>query len=127
MENKNLNSITDYEAIINTMKTYTEGFRTGDTTIFNDVFTKDAVMYGYWNGHFVEGSIENLHTSVKHAGAAPNIISHVSILDKTTTTAVVRNEVEANATGDNFTEFHSLIKEGDDWKIVSKVFHKYDK
>ena len=48
-------------------------------------------------------------------------------LDKTTTTAVVRNEVEANATGDNFTEFHSLIKEGDDWKIVSKVFHKYDK
>ena len=44
MENKNANSITDYEAIINTMKTYTEGFRTGDTKIFNDVFTKDAVM-----------------------------------------------------------------------------------
>jgi len=55
------------------------------------------------------------------------VVSHVTILDKTTTIATVRNEVEANATGDNFTEYHSLIKVDNEWKIMSKLFHKYDK
>jgi len=125
--NKNNNSVSDYEAIMETMKTYTEGFRTGNTDLFRTVFHKDAIMYGYWDEHLVEGSIANLYTSVERAGAAPNVVSHVTILDKTTTIATVRNEVEANATGDNFTEYHSLIKVDNEWKIMSKLFHKYDK
>lgn len=125
--NKNNNSVHDYESIIETMKIYIEGFRTGNIELLRSVFHKDAVMHGFWDEHLIEGKIDNLYGSVERAGAAPNVISHLSILHKTTTIATVRNEVEANATGDNFTEYHSLIKVNGQWKIISKLFHKYDK
>lgn len=125
--NKNSNSVKDYEAIISTMKTYVEGLRTGRTDLLRSVFHKDAIMHGFWGEHLIEGHIENLYASVEKAGSAPQITSHLTVLHKTLTTASVRNEVESNALMENFTEYHSLIKINNEWKIVSKLFHKYDK
>ena len=125
--NKNNNSVGDYEAIMGTMKTYVEAFRTGDIELLRSVFHTDAIMHGYWDDFLVQGPITNLFASVERAGAAPNLTAQTSILDKTTTIATVRNEIEANATGDTFTEYHALLKADGQWKIVSKLFHKYDK
>ncbi|UCJ08465.1 nuclear transport factor 2 family protein [Chitinophaga pendula] len=109
------------------MNTYIEGLRNGNTALLQSVFHKDAIMYGYWGQQLIEGAIENLYISVSKAGTAPQIRSHLTVLHKTATTAIVRNEVEANATMDSFTEYHSLIKIAGEWKIVTKLFHKYDK
>lgn len=125
--NNNINTVNDYEAVIATIKTYVEGLRSGNPTLLSSVFHKDAIMYGYWNGHLIEGSIENLFNSVEKAGAALQIKSHITVLHMTPTTASVRNEVEANAMMEDFTEYHSLIKINDEWKIISKLFHKYDR
>lgn len=125
--NKNNNTVQDYEAIISTMKTYIEGLRNGNMDLLRSVFHKGAIMHGYWGEQLIEGSVENLYNSVEKAGSAPHIKYHLTVLDKTTTIATVRNEVEANATADTFTEYHSLIKVNDEWKIIAKLFHKYDK
>lgn len=67
-------------------------------------------MYGYVPGQLLEGSIENLYDYVESYGAAKDIKTHLDVVGITPTTAVVRVDMENDAAGGNFTDFHSLIK-----------------
>ena len=57
-------------------------------------------------------------------GAAPETKSRVDVLAIEGTAAAVRVTLE-DWHGLSFTDFHELIKEDGQWKIVAKVFHQY--
>ncbi|KQX00860.1 nuclear transport factor 2 family protein [Flavobacterium sp. Root420] len=125
--NQNINTVQDYEDVLAAMEGYVHGLKTGSVAELKKTFHQDAVMYGYLGNDFSQGSIDNLYTYVKKFGAAPNIETNLTVLHKTPTTAIVRIEMEHDAAGEDFTDYHSLIKINGEWKVVSKLFHLYTK
>jgi hypothetical protein len=118
-------STKDYEDVVETVKKYVEGLRIGSVDTISNAFHKDAVMYGYTNGELLGGPIDNLYDFVEKNGTAPDIKTHLDILAITPTTAMVRVDMEKDAIGANYTDFHTLIKINDNWKIIAKVYHMY--
>lgn len=126
-ENKNINTVEDYDAVLKVVQGYVDGLREGSVEQLKKTFYKDAVMYGHLGGVLSEGSINNLYTYIEQFGAAPEIKAHLSLLHKTPTTAIVRVEMEKDAANEDFTDYHSLIKINNEWKVVAKLFHLYNK
>ena len=116
--------VADYGAVLATVAKYTESCKEGKSDIMKPAFTANALMYGYLNGEYYHGSIEALYGAVDAFGPAPDTLARVDVLNIEGTAAVVRVTLE-NWHGLSFTDFHSLIKEDGQWKILAKVFHQY--
>lgn len=117
-------TVSDYEAVLNTMNKYVEACKEGKSGIMKPAFSKNALMYGYLNGQLFDGSIEALYGAVEQFGPAPDAVAHVDVLDIEGTAATVRVVLE-NWHGIAFTDFHNLLKVDGEWKIIAKVFHQY--
>ena len=115
----------DYEEVLAVVGKYTDGCKVGKSDIMKPAFTANALMYGYLNGEYYNGSIEALYGAVDAFGAAPDTLARVDVLSIEGTAAAVRVTLE-NWHGLSFTDFHNLIKEDGQWKIVAKVFHQYN-
>lgn len=87
-------------------------------------FDKGAVMYGYLNGQLYDGSIENLYAAVDALGGDENTRTRIDVLAIEGTTAAVRVVLE-DWHQLAFTDYHTLLNIGGDWKIAAKVFHQY--
>jgi hypothetical protein len=124
--NINIISTKDYEDVVETVKNYVEGLRIGSVATISNVFHKDAVMYGYTNDELLGGPIDNLYDFVEKNGTAADIKTHIDVLAITPTTAVVRVDMEKDAIGANYTDFHTLIKIKDNWQITAKVYNMYE-
>ena len=116
--------VSDYEAVLDAVAKYTEACKEGKSEIMKPAFTENALMYGYLNGEYYHGSIEALYGAVDAFGAAPETKDRVDVLNIEGTAAVVRVTLE-DWHGLASTDFHSLIKEDGQRKILAKVFHQY--
>lgn len=117
-------TVSDYEAVLNTVNKYVEGCKAGKSDLMKSAFTENALMYGYLNGQLFDGSIEALYGAVDQFGPAPDAVTRVDVLSIEGTAATVRVVLE-NWHGIAFTDFHNLLKVDGEWKIVAKVFHQY--
>ncbi|KAF9881993.1 hypothetical protein CkaCkLH20_00029 [Colletotrichum karsti] len=117
---------SDYEAVAAVVNDfYIAGCAKGDSTLLARGFHKDAAMYGHIGGQLLGGPIQILYDFIGAGGEAPRMKARVDVLAITPTTAVVRVDMEQDAAGNNYTDFHSLLKFDGEWKIISKVFHTY--
>ena len=125
---KNIKNVPtqDYEDAVVTVALYVEGLRMGNVTVLSQAFHKDAIMYGYPDGKLLHGPIKNLYDFVEKNGPAPNIKTRIDVLAITPTTAVLRVDMENDALGANYTDFHTLIKLDGTWYIIAKVYHMYE-
>ena len=125
---KNIKTVPtkDFEDVIVTVASYVEGLRVGSIDGLTRAFHKDAVMYGFTNDKLLGGPIKNLYDFVEKNGTAPAIKTRLDVLAITPTTAVVRVDMENDAIGANYTDFHTLIKIDGAWKIIAKVYHMYE-
>ncbi len=117
----------EYEEVIATASKYVEGLRIGSAEGVAEAFHKDAVMYGLTNGELLGGPIQNLYEFVKENGDAPDIRTRLDVLAITSTTAVVRVDMENDAIGADYNDYLTLIKLGGAWKVIAKVFHQFEK
>jgi hypothetical protein len=124
---KNIKTVPtkDFEDVVATVAKYVEGLRVGSVAGLAQAFHKDAVMYGFTNGKLFGGSIKNLYDFVEKNGTAPDIKTRLDVLAITLTTAVVRVDMEKDAMGADYTDFHTLIKIDGTWQIIAKVYHMY--
>ena len=83
------------------------------------------MRFSFFGTENYNGSIEALYGAVDAFGAAPDTLARVDVLAIEGTAASVRVTLE-NWHGLSFTDFHNLIKEDGQWKIVAKVFHQYN-
>lgn len=125
--NRNINTVQDYEDVLEAMQGYVHGLKTGNVSDLKKTFHQDAIMYGHLGDSLSQGSVDNLYSYVEKFGAAPNIKTNLTVLHKTPTTAIVRIEMEHDAADEDFTDYHSLIKINGEWKVVAKLFHLYTK
>ncbi|WP_263408345.1 nuclear transport factor 2 family protein [Terriglobus tenax] len=119
-------STRDFEDVITTVAKYVAGLQAGRADGVAEAFHRDAVMYGFASGQLLGGTIKNLYEFVEKNGAAPAIKTRLDVLAITPTTAVVRVDMEKDAIGANYTDFHTLIKLDGTWQIIAKVFHMYE-
>ncbi|KAF4900566.1 hypothetical protein K4K54_002334 [Colletotrichum sp. SAR 10_86] len=118
---------SEYDAVVKVVQDfYIGGCAKGDSALLAQGFHKDATMYGHMaDGALLGGPIQNLYDFIGSAGAAPQMKARCDILAITPTTAVVRVDMEKDAAGNSYTDFHSLLKFDGEWKVISKVFHTY--
>ena len=125
---KNIKTVPtkDYEDVVATVSKYVEGLSVGSITEISQAFHKEAIMYGFTDDKMLGGPIKNLYDFVEKNGTAPDIKTQIDILAITPTTAVVRVDMENDAIGADYTDFHTLIKFDGTWRIIAKVYHMYD-
>jgi len=125
---KNIKSVPtqDYEEVVSTVAKYVEGLRVGSADGVAEAFHKDAVMYGLTTGELPGGPIKNLYDFVEKNGTASDIKTRIDVLAITPTTAVVRVDMEKDAIGADYADFHTLIKLNGTWHIIAKVYHMYE-
>jgi hypothetical protein len=106
---KNIKTVPtqDFEDVVATVAKYVEGLRVGNVASLAQAFHKDAVMYGFTNGELLGGPIKNLYDFVEKNGTAPDIKTRLDVLAITPTTAVVRVDMENDAIGADYTDFHT--------------------
>jgi hypothetical protein len=115
----------DYTAVVAAVQAYVEGLRVGSREGVAQAFHPEAVMYGFTNGELLGGPISNLYDFVQQNGSAPDIQTHLDVLAITPTTAVVRVDMEKDAIGADYTDFHTLLKQEGQWRVIAKVYHQY--
>lgn len=124
---KNIKTIptAEYDAVVEVVTKYVDGLRVGDSKKVGQAFHPEAIMYGLHGSNLLGGHIKNLYDFVDQHGASSEIKVRLDVLDITPTTAVVRVDMEKDAMGADYTDFHTLIKLDGKWQIVGKVFHLY--
>lgn len=120
----NRTTIKDYEAILATVQKYVDGCNEGKSEIMKPAFDEGAVMYSVNADGTVAaaGSIDNLYAIVDQVGPDKSGSARLDVIDSTETTAIVRVVIE-NWHGLSFIDHHSLVKFGNEWKIVAKIYH----
>lgn len=117
---------SDYDAVVGAVQKYVDGLRVGNAEDVAKAFHPDAIMYGFTNGELLGGTIRNLYDFVNENGDAPNITTRLDVLAITPTTAVVRVDMEQDAIGADYTDFHTLLKQDGEWRVIAKTYHQYD-
>ena len=117
---------SEYAEVVKTVQMYVDGLIAGDNKTLEKAFNKEAIMYGLTaQGELLGGHFSKLYTYVDQHGKAPHMQVRPDILGITPTTAVVKVELEKDAAGLDYTDFHTLIKMDGKWSIIAKTFHTY--
>ena len=117
--------IKEYKAIADTVQHYLDGARSGRGDDMRPAFHEQATIFGYVGSDLFAGPIEGLYAWNDENGAAVDVVTHVTIIEVVETVAVVRVDAD-NWTGHRFTDFFTMLKLNDQWKIMNKVFHLHD-
>lgn len=115
-------SLSDYDAIKETIQHYVTGGKTGNTAEMKLAFHKDATIFGYIGPDLTAGPIQRLFDWNDQNGAAAELEGRVTSIDLVGTVATARIELE-NWSGHRFTDFFTLLKVDGEWKIMNKVFY----
>ena len=104
--------LKDYNEIIETAQKYLDICLKGKSEIMKSAFHKNATINGE--------PIQTLFDGVDKAGKS-NVEGRIDVLDVSNNIAVIRITME-DYLGENFVDYHLLLKDQDGWKIVAKVF-----
>ena len=100
---------------------YIEGGRKGDSKITRKAFAPNATMSWSDKGKLVTVPIQALYDYVDKSGAMTVTRGEIKVGAQTATTAVVSVDTQFGAV--KFTDMFALVRNGDEWKIVAKVYH----
>lgn len=118
---------SDYDAVITAARRYTDGYRAGSFQDIQNAFHADAVMYGYSDGKLLSGpAVAQFADFFAVYGASAGAVSRLDVLAITPSAAVVRVDMENDVVGASYNDYLSLLKVDGEWKIISKVFHRFD-
>ena len=121
-------SAEEYNNVVNLTAKYIEALKTGNVDMLAEVYHKDCVTYGTVEGKLMGGEGSNPTVDfIKNYGKAPDIVTHIDVLDITPTTAIVRVVSEKDAVGSDCNDYLSFIKLDTGWTVIAKVFHQFDK
>ena len=115
-------SLRDYDAIKETIQHYINGGKTGNTAEMKLAFHKDATIFGYIGADLFAGPIQGLFDWNDQNGAALELEGRITSIDLVGTVATARIELD-NWSGHRFTDFFTLLKVDDEWKVMNKVFY----
>jgi hypothetical protein len=120
--------VSQYDAIIETMKGYLDGVREGKSDLMRPVFHQAATFFGHYPGGVMNGPIQPLFDWVDQNGPAPHITSRFANVQVLGKIAHVHLELEglsgALAGAEvSMSDVFTLMLTDEGWMIVQKAFH----
>lgn len=95
----------------------------GDSTVALPIFAKTATISYVENGKLVSEPIKALFEYYNQAGPQPASYE-ITACHVSTDVAVVC--IDSKFGESRFDDMFTLVKDGSDWKIISKVYHRKD-
>lgn len=103
-----------------TIGLYIEGSRQGKSEITAQAFAEGATLSGIYNGEFMLVPIQVLYDLVDKNGAQ-EVTYKIESCSVDSDVAIVR--LDAQFGSRKYTDMFTMVKDGSNWKIISKVYH----
>lgn len=117
-------SISEYKAVEEAAMKFVKGVAEGNSRYAKELFTDEAVLFGFLDGKLEHGSIEQFYHNVDTVGAGTDFKARIDIVSIEETVAVVR-VLEENWGGRiDFTDYLLLLKIDGVWKCVAKAYNQ---
>ena len=123
METKQFNNATpeQLQGIKTALNAYVEAAVKGDSKIAEPVFTENATISHIENDSLISLPIQALF-DYYNSDVCPQPASYeITVCNVSDDVAIV--SIDSNFGDTKFDDMFSMVKDGKDWKIVSKIFH----
>lgn len=117
-------SIEEYQAVEEAAMKFVKSVFEGNSKYARELFTDEAVLFGYLDGRLEHGSIEQFYKNVDTVQAGPEFRARVDVVDVEETLAVVRVLEEGWGGRIDFTDYLLLMKINGEWKCVAKAYNQ---
>lgn len=116
--------IEDYNAVVEAASKFTQSVAEGNSKYAKELFTADAVLFGYLDGELEHGSIAQFYRNVDTVGAGDDFKARIDIVSIEESVAVVRVLEEKWGGRIDFTDYLLLMKMNGEWKCVAKAYNQ---
>lgn len=117
-------SISEYKAVEEAAMKFVKSVAEGNSRYAKELFTDEAVLFGFLDGRLEHGSIEQFYHNVDTVGAGTDFKARIDIVSIEETVAVAR-VLEENWGGRiDFTDYLLLLKIDGVWKCVAKAYNQ---
>ncbi len=117
-------SIEEYEAVEKAAMKFVRSVAEGNSSHAKELFTDDAVLFGFLDGKLDRGSIEQFYRNVDSVSGGESFRSRIDVIDLEESLAVVRVLEEGWGGRIDFTDYLLLLKIGGEWKCVAKAYNQ---
>lgn len=117
-------SIEEYRAVEEAAMKFVKSVVEGDSRHARDLFTDDAVLFGYLDGKLEHGSIEQFYRNVDSVAAGDGFRARIDVVAVEETLAVVRVLEEGWGGRIDFTDYLLLLKIDGAWRCVAKAYNQ---
>ncbi len=114
-------SIEEYDAVEKAAMKFVKSVAEGDSRYAKELFTDDAVLFGFLDGKLEHGSIEQFYRNVDTVSGGRSFKARVDVMDVEESLAVVRVQEEGWGGRIDFTDYLLLLKVNGEWKCVAKA------
>lgn len=117
-------AISEYKAVEEAAQKFVKSVAEGNSKYAKQLFTEEAVLFGYLDGKLEHGSIEQFYQNVDTVSGGDNFKARVDVLLLEETLAVVRVLEEGWGGRIDFTDVLLLLKMNGKWKCVAKAYNQ---
>ena len=117
-------SIDEYDAVEKAAMKFVKSVSEGNSTYAKELFTEDAVLFGFLDGRMERGSIDQFYRNVDSVSGGESFKARIDVVDLEETLAVVRVLEEGWGGRIDFTDYLLLMKIGGEWKCVAKAYNQ---
>lgn len=118
------NPIKEYEAVEKAAMKFVESVAKGNSQYARELFTEDAVLFGFLDGELERGSIEQFYHNVDAVSGGEKFKARIDVVAVEETLAVVRVLEESWGGRIDFTDYLLLLKINGEWKCVAKAYNQ---
>lgn len=117
-------SIEEYQAVEAAAMKFVKSVAEGDSRYAKELFTDEAVLFGYLDGKLEHGSIEQFYRNVDSVAAGDRFEARIDVVAVEETLAVVRVLEEGWGGRIDFTDYLLLLKIDGEWRCVAKAYNQ---
>ena len=119
-------SFATQEAIAATLQHYIDGARTGQGVLMRRAFAENARVSGTYGGNKVDWTLAEFCALIDKGGPVADLDARIVAIEYQGSAGMARLEAR-NWRGTRYTDFFVLLKQGDAWRIASKVFFAHSR
>ncbi len=117
-------SVREYQAVEEAAMKFVKSVAEGNSKYARELFTDEAVLFGYLDGKLEHGSIEQFYHNVDTVAGGEDFKARVDVLFVEETLAAVRVLEEGWGGRIDFTDVLLLLKMNGEWKCVAKAYNQ---
>lgn len=118
------NKLEEYQDVEAAAMKFVKSVAEGNSKYTKELFTDEAVLFGYLDGELEHGSIEQFYHNVDTVPGGDCFKARVDVIAVEETLAVVRVLEEGWGGRINFTDYFLLLKMNGEWKCVAKAYNQ---